>query len=105
MGLDRVTIWGWKEGVSRVALIDEQGGAAGFSGLTLHFENLLPDQSEVGATNLNFNSITFSKLGLEDFGIESLDQINQQIAEKINSHFIVGQTTDVYGDHGYLYIS
>jgi Ca2+-binding RTX toxin-like protein len=105
MGLDRVTIWGWKEGVSRVALIDEQGGAAGFSGLTLHFENLLPDQSEVGATNLNFNSLTFSNLRLEDFGIESLAQINQHITGKLNSHFIVGQTTDVYGDHGYLSVS
>ena len=104
MGLDRVTIWGWKEGISRVAFIDEQGGAAGFTGLTLHFENLLPDHSEVGAKNLNFNSITFSEMGLEDLGIVSLEQINHTISEKISSHFLVGQTMDVYGEHGYLQI-
>jgi hypothetical protein len=31
--------------------------------------------------------------------------LNQQISIGTNTHFIVGQTSDVYGEHGYLYIS
>jgi hypothetical protein len=42
---------------------------------------------------------------LSDFGATSLDQLNQQITEGLNTHFIVGQTSDVHGEHGYLYIS
>jgi Ca2+-binding RTX toxin-like protein len=104
-GQDKATIWGWKEGVSRVKEVAENGGAAGYSGLTLHFENLLPDGSASSARNANLNSITFSSKSLSDFGAESVAELNQQIIEGSNSHFIVGATNDVYGEHGYLYIS
>jgi len=105
LGQDKATIWGWKTGVSRVQAIEVNGGAPNYTGLTLHFENLLPDGSASTARNSNLNSITFSNKTLSDFGVTSLDQLNQQIANGLNSHFIVGQTTDAYGDHGYLFIS
>jgi Ca2+-binding RTX toxin-like protein len=104
LGQDKATIWGWKQGVSRIAAFEANGGANGFSGLTLHFENLLPDGSSSSARNSSLNSITFSRMSLNDFGVESVDELNQQILSGSNSHFIVGQTTDVYGEHGYLYI-
>jgi Ca2+-binding RTX toxin-like protein len=102
---DKATIWGWKEGVSRVKEVVENGGAAGYAGLTLHFENLLPDGSASTARNASLNSITFTSKSLSDFGVESVSELNQQIASGSNSHFIVGATNDVYGEHGYLYIS
>jgi serralysin len=102
---DKATIWGWKEGVSRVKEVVENGGAAGYTGLTLHFENLLPDGSASTARNASLNSITFTDKSLSDFGVESVAELNQQIASGSNSHFIVGATNDVYGEHGYLYIS
>jgi Ca2+-binding RTX toxin-like protein len=102
---DKATIWGWKEGVSRVKEVVENGGAAGYTGLTLHFENLLPDGSASTARNASLNSITFTDKSLSDFGAESVAELNQQIIEGSNSHFIVGATNDVYGEHGYLYIS
>ena len=105
LGQDKATIWGWKEGVSRVKEVVLNGGAAGYTGLTLHFENLLPDGSASTARNSSLNSITFSNKSLSDFGVESLTELNEQIASGGNSHFIVGQTSDVYGDHGYLFIS
>jgi hypothetical protein len=51
------------------------------------------------------NSITFTSKSLSDFGVESVAELNQQIASGSNSHFIVGATNDVYGEHGYLFIS
>jgi Ca2+-binding RTX toxin-like protein len=102
---DKATIWGWKEGVSRVKEVVENGGAAGYTGLTLHFENLLPDGSASTARNASLNSITFTSKSLSDFGVESVAELNQQIASGSNSHFIVGATNDVYGEHGYLFIS
>lgn len=104
-GGDKATIWGWKEGVSRVKEVVENGGATGYTGLTLHFEHLLPDGSESTARNSSLNSITFTDKSLSDFGAESVSELNQQILEGSNSHFIVGATNDVYGEHGYLYIS
>lgn len=104
LGQDKATIWGWKEGVSRVKEVVTNGGAAGYTGLTLHFENLLPDGSASSARNSSLNSITFSNKSLSDFGVDSVNELNEQILNSLNSHFIVGQTTDVYGDHGYLYI-
>lgn len=104
-GQDKATIWGWKQGVSRVAAFEANGGATGFSGLTLHFENLLPDGSAADARNANFNSITLTGKTLQDFGASSVDELNQQIASGSNSHFLVGQTNDAYGEHGYLFIS
>jgi Ca2+-binding RTX toxin-like protein len=105
LGQDKATIWGWKTGVSRVQAIEVNGGAADYTGLTLHFENLLPDGSASTARNASLNSITFSGRSLSDFGATSLDQLNQQITDSLNSHFTVGQTSDAYGEHGYLYIS
>lgn len=104
-GQDKATIWGWKQGVSNVAFLDEQGGASGYQGLTLHFENLLPDGAAPGQTNSNFNSITLSGLTLADFGATSLVELNAQISAGTNSHFIVGQTVDAFGEHGYLFLS
>jgi Ca2+-binding RTX toxin-like protein len=108
LGRDKVTIWGWKEGVSRASVLFndvDTGGATGYTGLTLHFENLLPDNAAAGSTNANFNSITLTGLSLADFGASSIQELNTQIANDLNSHFIVGQTVDVYGEHGYLFIS
>jgi hypothetical protein len=72
LGSDKATIWGWKAGVSKVAVVDGAGGAQGYQGLTLHFENLLPDGSGAGVTNSNLNSITLSNKTLSDFGASSL---------------------------------
>jgi hypothetical protein len=72
LGSDKATIWGWKAGVSKVAVVDGAGGAPGYQGLTLHFENLLPDGSGAGVTNSNLNSITLSNKTLSDFGASSL---------------------------------
>lgn len=105
LGTDKATIWGWKAGVSRLASIETNGGAEGFAGLTLHFENLLPDGAANGATNRDLNSITMSGRSLADFGAGSLAELNSQIAAGSNPHFLVGQTTDAYGDHGFLHIS
>jgi|GEM_PF-840742 len=105
---DKATIWGWREGVSKVStsFTDfNSGGAPGYTGLTLHFENLLPDDAAPGQTNLNFNSITLSNRTLADFGATSLMDLNNQIAANTNSHFQVGVVSDAFGDHGYLFIS
>jgi serralysin len=105
LGQDKATIWGWKNGVSSIKEVVANGGAAGYTGLTLHFEHLLPDGSASTARNSSLNSITFTNKSLSDFGAESVAELNQQITESLNTHFIVGQTSDVYGEHGYLYIS
>jgi Ca2+-binding RTX toxin-like protein len=105
LGLDKATIWGWKQGVSRVFALDAERGAAGYTGLTLHFENLLPDGASATDTNPNLNSMTLTGLELSDFGVSSLAELNTQIANQTNSHFVVSTVSDVYGDHGYLLIS
>jgi Ca2+-binding RTX toxin-like protein len=107
LGLDKATIWGWKAGVSKVnaGFTDfNTGGAAGYTGLTLHFENLLPDGSSATATNPYLNSITLTGLQLSDFGVSSLAELNTQLTNQTNSHFVVDVVSDVYGDHGYLQI-
>ncbi len=107
-GQDKATIWGWKAGVSKVSTLFSDfntGGAQGYEGLTLHFENLLPDDAAPGQTNSNFNSITLTGLTLADFGASSLEDLNAQISAGANSHFIVGQTVDAFGEHGYLFLS
>lgn len=108
IGMDRITIWGWKAGVSRIstAFSDvDRGGAAGYTGLTLHFEHLLPDSSLDTARNENLNSITLTDLHLLNFGANTIEQLNAQIALGTNSHFVVGSVSDAYGEHGYLLIS
>jgi len=104
LGLDRATIWGWKEGVSSVLAVDAEGGASGYTGLTLHFKNLLPDGASATDTNSNLNSITLSGKTLADFGASSLEELNAQLFNQTNSHFVVDVVSDVYGDHGYLQI-
>jgi hypothetical protein len=107
-GEDKATIWGWKAGVSRVSTLFTDfntGGAPGYTGLTLHFENLLPDDAAPEQTNSNFNSITLTGLTLADFGATSLETLNAQITAGTNSHFITGQTIDEYGVHDYLFLS
>lgn len=91
--------------MSRVAAFEANGGATGFSGFTLHFENLLTDGAASGATSADFNSITVTGKTLQDFGANSVAELNQQIVAGSNSHFIVGQTNDAYGEHEYLFIS
>ena len=108
LGLDKATIWGWKQGVSRVStsFADfNSGGAEGYEGLTLHFENLLPDGAVAGQTNANLNSITLTGLTLEDFGASSLAELNTQINNKTSNHFQTGVVSDQFGDHGYLFLS
>lgn len=108
LGQDKATIWGWKKGVSKVSTVFtdfNSGGAPNYTGLTLHFENLLPDDAALGQTNSNFNSITLSNRTLADFGATSLMDLNTQIAANTNSHFQVGVVSDAFGDHGYLFIS
>jgi Ca2+-binding RTX toxin-like protein len=105
LGTDKATIWGWKEGVSRVQFIEEDGGAPGYKGVTLHFENLLPSGAADGQTNDSLNSLTFSGKTLADFGAGSVEELNAQIAAGINPAFMTGVSEDEFGAHGYLYIS
>lgn len=108
IGSDKATIWGWKQGISRVSTMFSDfnsGGAEGFQGLTLHFENLLPDNAAPGQTNSNLNSITLTGLKLEDFGASSLAELNAQIVNKTSEYFQTGIVSDEFGDHGYLLLS
>jgi hypothetical protein len=105
IGADKATIWGWKQGVSQVARVDELGGAPGYQGVTLHFENLLPSGASDADRNGSWNSITFSGKSLSDFGASSLEALNAQIAAGTNSFFSTGQTVDEFGTHGYLHVA
>jgi Ca2+-binding RTX toxin-like protein len=104
-GGDKATIWGWKSGVSKVARIDENGGASGYEGVTFHFENLLPSDAGFDDRNPNWNSLTFSGKTLADFGASSIDELNAQIMEGSNPVFLTGVSVDEFGSHGYLYVS
>jgi serralysin len=105
IGTDKATIWGWKQGVSQVVRVDEFGGAPGYEGVTLHFENLLPSGASDADRNGSWNSITFSGKSLSDFGASSLEALNAQIAAGTNAFFITGQTVDEFGTHGYLHVA
>ncbi|WP_262966383.1 hypothetical protein [Methylobacter psychrophilus] len=72
-------------------------GAEGYTGLTLHLQNLLPDGSVAGTTNPALNSLTLTG--------HTLAGMNNQIASGSNTHFLTGQVTDSFGAYGYLYIS
>ena len=117
-GSDQATIWGFVKGVSSVDMNPvfsnpNNEGAIGYKGLTLHFDNLLPD-GQASGTNLNMNSITLSGHTLADIGVSSLQDLNNQIAHAttpnaynqyiVNDHILIGQTFDVAGTHGYLFI-
>ena len=73
--------------------------------LTLHFENLLPDEAGSTQTNPNLNSITLTGFTLSDFGASSLSELNAQIVAGTSAHFQTGSVSDVFGDHGYLLLS
>jgi Ca2+-binding RTX toxin-like protein len=103
-GEDRLTIWGWRDGVSRVSAAENQTGALGYAGLTLTFEGLRADGTALPTEGVS-HSVTFSGLSLADFGAQSVEQLNLQIHQESNTHFIADSTTDIYGAHGYLYIS
>jgi hypothetical protein len=105
IGTDKATIWGWKQGVSQVVRVDEFGGAPGYEGVTLHFENLLPSGASDADRNGSWNSITFSGKSLEDFGASSMEMLSAQIAAGTNAFFITGQTFDEFGTHGYLHVA
>jgi hypothetical protein len=107
LDIDKATIWGFIRGISSVdtSFTNFNGaGAAGFEGLTLHFKNLLPS-NRTSDTNPFLNSITLSGRTLEEFGASSLAELNTQINNGTNPNFLVGQTVDGFGTHGYLYIS
>jgi len=107
LDIDKATIWGFIRGISSVdtSFTNFNGaGAAGFEGLTLHFKDLLPS-NRTSDTNPFLNSITLSGRTLEEFGATSLAELNTQINNGTNPNFLVGQTVDDFGTHGYLYIS
>ena len=105
-GSDKATIWGFVKGVSSIdASFSNYNneGAGGYQGLTLHFKNLLPDGQTAGS-NPSLNSITLSGHTLAEFGASSLADLNNQINNGTNAHFIVGATNDSLGTHGYLQV-
>ena len=106
MNTDKATIWGFVKGISSVdtnfANFNSEG-AAGYTGLTLHFKNLLPDGQTAGS-NPNLNSITLTGHTLAELGASSLADLNTQINNGTNAHILVGATQDSLGSHSYLYI-
>ena len=105
-GSDKATIWGFVKGVSSIDASFtnyNNEGAGGYQGLTLHFKNLLPDGQTAGS-NPSLNSITLSGHTLAEFGASSLADLNNQINNGSNAHFIVGATNDSLGTHGYLQV-
>ena len=104
-GVDKVTIWGFVKVVSSVdtsfANYNSEG-AEGYQGLTLHFKNLLPD-GQTSGSNANLNSITLTGHTLQEFGVSSLADLNNQINAGTNAHILVGSTQDSLGTHSYLY--
>jgi hypothetical protein len=100
-GEDRLTIWGWHDGVSRVSAAENQTGALGYAGLTLTFEGLRADGVALPTEGVS-HTVTFSGLSLADFGAQSVEQLNLQIQQESNTHFTADSTVDIYGAHGYL---
>ena len=116
LGSDQATIWGFVKGVSSIdnTINDANtGGAENYTGLTLHFANLLPDGQSSGS-NPDLNSITLSGHTLADLGVSSIAQLNSEIANAaynastgqylVNSHILIGQTQDFLGAHSYLFM-
>jgi hypothetical protein len=116
LGSDQATIWGFVKGVSAVnAQFPDvnTGGAPGYSGLTLHFDNLLPD-GQTSESNADLNSITLSGHTLSELGFSSIAQMNAAINSAaynpstgqyvVNEHIIIGQTSDSLGTHSYLFL-
>jgi hypothetical protein len=104
-GIDKITIWGFVKGVSYIdtRFTDfNNEGATGYTGLTLHFLNLLPD-GQTSGTNPIYNSITLTGHTLQEFGVNSLAELNTQINNDTNNHIVVGATQDALGTHSYLH--
>ena len=88
-------------------------GAPSYNRLTLHFDNLLHDGQSTGS-NTDLNSITLSGHALTDLGVSSIAQLNSEIANSaynsntgqyiVNSHILIGQTSDSSGAHSYFFI-
>jgi hypothetical protein len=108
VGLDKATIWGFVKGVSSIDTsftnYNNEGAGGIYSGLTFHFKNLLPDGQTAGS-NPSLNSITLSGHTLAEFGASSLADLNNQINNGTNAHFIVGATNDSLGTHSYLFVN
>lgn len=106
IGVDKVTIWGWRDGVSKVAAIEDNAGAQGYEGVTLHFEDLLESGADGSVSGSgDWHSLTFAGKTLADFGVDSVDALNAQIIADANPLFSTGYVTDDFGTHEYLYIA
>lgn len=115
LGQDRVTVWGWQAGLSRVtvtqtaatqtAATQTTGSNAAEQSLTLYFENLLSSQLNEDASEASQQAMTLTGLSLSDFGVSSVRELNAQIASGSQAHFQTGTIADAYGEHGYLYLS
>lgn len=56
---DNVNIWGWQESTSQLILMEESNGAAGFEGVTLHYD--LDGDGNID-TSLTFSGLTSAQL-------------------------------------------
>lgn len=100
-GQDRLTVWGWRDGISRIEAAMDDTGASGYEGLTLTFVDLF---DSAGQQTTATHSLTFAGLSLSDFGAQTLEHLNAQISLDANANFSIGSVTDVYGTHEYLSI-
>ena len=110
LGQDRVTVWGWQAGLSRVtvtqtAATQTTGSNAAEQSLTLYFENLLSSQLNEDGFETSQQAMSLTGLSLSDFGVSSVRELNAQIASGSQAHFQTGTIADAYGEHGYLYLS
>jgi Ca2+-binding RTX toxin-like protein len=105
VGQDRVTVWGWQKGLSRVIATETAGANTAELSLTLTFENLLSSQRNADSGSPAVHSMKLSGLDLSDFGVSNVAELNGQIAAGSHAHFQTGTTVDAYGEHGYLSLS
>jgi serralysin len=63
---DEVNIWGWVEGISQLLLSQENGGTAGFTGATFHYD--LNDDGNID-TSITFTGLTINELPTATTGI------------------------------------
>lgn len=105
LGQDRITVWGWQAGLSRVSAIETAASNPSEVNLTLYFENLLSDQLVEDTSTPNMQAMTLNGLSLSDFGVSNVRELNAQIASGSHAHFQTGISADAYGEHGYLFLS
>lgn len=65
---DHVNIWGWEIGVSRLLLAQENQGASGHTGATLHYD--------LDGDNFIDTSLTFSRLSLAALPTPSVEEVD-----------------------------